>query len=183
MVSHAVWITWPSGLSDDKNLGLRPRFRRDTESFGPRFSHGMGDYDQILQQSSNSSCVSHTGASWCENFHRLFKSLCWLYLCVGCQYHIPVHISSMVLRMRIWSGLAFHLLSQVTSEWSRPIRDVTYVAHPEFVPLKIRQSERLALLRKIACWFLHITFQNSIIPTKSQQCDGLIFNIQQNGVK
>ena len=48
MVSHAVWKTWPSGLSNDKNLGLRPRFL-STESLGPCFSHGMGDHDQILQ--------------------------------------------------------------------------------------------------------------------------------------
>ena len=47
MVSHAVWKTWPSGLSNDKNLGLRPRFL-STESLGPCFSHGMGDHDQIL---------------------------------------------------------------------------------------------------------------------------------------
>ena len=49
MVSHAMWKTWPSGLSNDKNLGLRPRFL-STESLGPCFSHGMGDHDQILQQ-------------------------------------------------------------------------------------------------------------------------------------
>ena len=49
MVSHAVWKTWPSGLSYDKNLGLRPRFL-STESLGPCFSHGMGDHDQILHQ-------------------------------------------------------------------------------------------------------------------------------------
>ena len=49
MVSHAMWKTWPSGLSYDKNLGLRPRFL-STESLGPYFSHGMGDHDQILQQ-------------------------------------------------------------------------------------------------------------------------------------
>ena len=36
-------------LSNDKNLGLRPRFL-STESHGPWFSHGMGNYDQILQQ-------------------------------------------------------------------------------------------------------------------------------------
>ena len=48
MVSHAMWKTWPSGLSYDKNLGLRPRFL-STESLGPCFSHGMGDHDQILQ--------------------------------------------------------------------------------------------------------------------------------------
>ena len=48
MVSHAVWKTWPSGLSYDKNLGLRPRFL-SIESLGPWFSHGMGDHDQILQ--------------------------------------------------------------------------------------------------------------------------------------
>ena len=48
MVSHAVWKTWPSGLSNDKNLGLRPRFL-STESLGPCFPHGMGDHDQILQ--------------------------------------------------------------------------------------------------------------------------------------
>ena len=47
MVSHAVWKTWPSGLSYDKNLGLQPRFL-STESLGPCFSHGMGDHDQIL---------------------------------------------------------------------------------------------------------------------------------------
>ena len=49
MVSHAVWKTWPSGLSNDKNLGLHPRFL-STESLGPCFSHGTGDHDQILQQ-------------------------------------------------------------------------------------------------------------------------------------
>ena len=47
MVSHAVWKTWPSGLSYDKNFGLRTRFL-STESLGPCFSHGMGDHDQIL---------------------------------------------------------------------------------------------------------------------------------------
>ena len=52
MVSHAVWKTWPSGLSYDKNLGLRPRFL-STESLGPCFSHGMGDHDQILQHTPN----------------------------------------------------------------------------------------------------------------------------------
>ena len=26
MVCHAIWKTWPSGLSHNKNLGLRPRF-------------------------------------------------------------------------------------------------------------------------------------------------------------
>ena len=36
MVSHAVWKTWPSGLSNDKNLGLQPRFL-STESLGPCF--------------------------------------------------------------------------------------------------------------------------------------------------
>ena len=51
MVSHAVWKTWPSGLSNDKNLGLRPRFL-STESPGPCFSHGMGDHDQILHYST-----------------------------------------------------------------------------------------------------------------------------------
>ena len=49
MVSHAVWKTWPSGLSNDKNLGLRPRFL-STESLGPCFSHSMGDHAQIPQQ-------------------------------------------------------------------------------------------------------------------------------------
>ena len=49
MVSHAVWKTWPSGLSNDKNLGLRPQFL-STESLGPCFSHGTVDHDQILQQ-------------------------------------------------------------------------------------------------------------------------------------
>ena len=52
MVSHTVWKTWPSGLSSDKNLGLRPRFV-STESLGPCFSHGMGDHDQILQYVMN----------------------------------------------------------------------------------------------------------------------------------
>ena len=46
MVSRAVRKTWPSGLSYDKNLGLRPRFL-STESLGPCFSHGTGDHDQI----------------------------------------------------------------------------------------------------------------------------------------
>ena len=52
MVSHAVWKTWPSGLSYDKNLGLRPRFL-STESLGPCFSHGTGDHDQILHHTIN----------------------------------------------------------------------------------------------------------------------------------
>ena len=60
MVSHAVWKTWPSGLSYDKNLGLRPRFL-STESLGPCFSHGMGDHDQILQywlmRFSHQACI------------------------------------------------------------------------------------------------------------------------------
>ena len=47
MVSHAVWKTWPSGLSNDKNRGRRPRFL-STESLGPCFSHGMGDHDQMI---------------------------------------------------------------------------------------------------------------------------------------
>ena len=34
----------PSGLSNDRNLGLRPRFL-STESLGPCFSHGMRDHD------------------------------------------------------------------------------------------------------------------------------------------
>ena len=38
---------WPSGLSNDINLGLRPRFL-STESLGPCFSHSTGDHDQIL---------------------------------------------------------------------------------------------------------------------------------------
>ena len=49
MFSHAVWKTWPSGLSNDKNLVLRPRFL-STESPGPCFSHSTGDHDQILHQ-------------------------------------------------------------------------------------------------------------------------------------
>ena len=36
------------GLSNDKNLGLRP-WILSTESLGPCFSHSMGDHDQILQ--------------------------------------------------------------------------------------------------------------------------------------
>ena len=36
MVSHAVWKTWPSGLRNDKNLGLQPRFL-STGSLGPCF--------------------------------------------------------------------------------------------------------------------------------------------------
>ena len=52
MVSHAVWKAWPSGLSDDKNLGLRPRVF-PTESLGLCFSHGLGDHDQILHYKSN----------------------------------------------------------------------------------------------------------------------------------
>ena len=56
MVSHAVWKTWPSGLSNDKKLGLRPRFL-STESLGPCFSHGTGDHDQILQHiEADSKC-------------------------------------------------------------------------------------------------------------------------------
>ena len=58
MVSHAVWKTWPSGLSNDKNLGLRPRFL-STESLGPCFSHGTGDHDQILQQISENTIPLH----------------------------------------------------------------------------------------------------------------------------
>ena len=41
----------PLGLSNDKNLGLQPRFL-STESLGQCFSHGMGDHDQILQYTS-----------------------------------------------------------------------------------------------------------------------------------
>ena len=59
MVSYAVWKTWPSGLSNDKNLGLRPRFL-STESLGPCFSHGMGDHDQILQPNTISVNVCTT---------------------------------------------------------------------------------------------------------------------------
>ena len=66
MVSHAVWKTWPSGLSYDKNLGLRPRFL-STESLGPCFLHGTGDHDQLLQHvisnSSLGSCCEI--AAWC----------------------------------------------------------------------------------------------------------------------
>ena len=54
MAPHAVWKTWPSGLSNDKNLGLRPRFL-STESLGPCFPHGMRDHDQILQHIISSS--------------------------------------------------------------------------------------------------------------------------------
>ena len=47
MVSHAVWKTWPEGLSRQK-----PRPKAEvfvvTEARGPCFSHGMGDHDQIL---------------------------------------------------------------------------------------------------------------------------------------
>ena len=60
MVSHAVWKTWPSGLSNDKNLGIRPRFL-STESLGPCFSHGTGDHDQILQQ------IRNIKSSWYAN--------------------------------------------------------------------------------------------------------------------
>ena len=42
-----MWLLM--GFSNDKNLGLRPRFL-STESLGPCFSHGTGDHDQILQQ-------------------------------------------------------------------------------------------------------------------------------------
>ena len=60
MVSRAVWKTWPSGLSNDKNLGLRPRFL-STESLGPCFSHGMGNHDQILHHSPRNFIYSTTG--------------------------------------------------------------------------------------------------------------------------
>ena len=53
MVSHDVWKWWPLGLSDDKDLGFRPRFL-STESLGPCSSHVMGDHDQILH------CMSPT---------------------------------------------------------------------------------------------------------------------------
>ena len=59
MVSHVVWKTWPSGLSNDKNLGLRPRFL-STESLGPCFSHGMGDHDQILQHNTGNNPSSQS---------------------------------------------------------------------------------------------------------------------------
>ena len=46
-LSHAVWKTWPEGLSRQK-----PRPKAEvfvvTEARGPCFSHGMGDHDQIL---------------------------------------------------------------------------------------------------------------------------------------
>ena len=48
--------TWPSGLSNDKNLGLRPRFL-STESLGPCFSHGTGDHDQILHHIPVFTCL------------------------------------------------------------------------------------------------------------------------------
>ena len=179
MVSHAVWITWPSGLSDDKNLGLRARFCRDTESLGPRFSH---DHDQILQQSSNSSCVSHTGASWCENFHRFFKSLCWLSMC-----RIPIPYPSTY----IFYGIAdtYMMKACFPSIVAGHLRTVSvnerrYVCSaPRIRSFESSSKWTFSPAAQIACWFLHITFQNSIIPTKSQQYDGLIFNIQQNGVK
>ena len=47
MVSHAVWKTWPEGLSRQK-----PRPKAEvfvvTEARGLCFSHGMGDHDQML---------------------------------------------------------------------------------------------------------------------------------------
>ena len=41
-------LSWPSIPNDNKNPGFRTRFL-PTESLGPRFSHGMGDHDLILQ--------------------------------------------------------------------------------------------------------------------------------------
>ena len=68
MVSHAVWKTWPSGLSNDKNLGLLPRFL-STESLGPCVSHGTGDHDQILQHfvgetTAPNTTMTHRNKFW-----------------------------------------------------------------------------------------------------------------------
>ena len=77
MVSHAVWKTWPSGLSNDKNLGLRPRFL-SIESLGPCFSHGTGDHDQILH---------HTMSMW-------YFSVPWLKTHTDTQTHRHWYISA-----------------------------------------------------------------------------------------
>ena len=47
MVSHAMWKTWPEGLSRQKTRPKAEVFV-DTEAQGPCFLHGMGDHDQIL---------------------------------------------------------------------------------------------------------------------------------------
>ena len=82
MVSRAVWKTWPSGLSNDKNLGLRPRFL-STESLGPCFSHSMGDHDQILHSKPESpyqpACVrSVTSGLRSVRLCKASASWCWI---------------------------------------------------------------------------------------------------------
>ena len=44
---RAVWKTWPEGLSRQKQRPKAEVFVV-TEAWGPCFSHGMGDHDQIL---------------------------------------------------------------------------------------------------------------------------------------
>ena len=73
MVSHAVCETWPSGLSYDKNLGLRPRFL-STESLEPCFSHGMGDHDQILQYRHLLSLIHRSLNAMTQIFKHQFRS-------------------------------------------------------------------------------------------------------------
>ena len=89
MVSRDVWKTWPSGLSYDKNLGLRPLLL-STDSLEPCLSHGMGDHDQILHPHSTlnlNACVcpfilDHTTAHACRNI-----SIC-ICICTVLQQNI-----------------------------------------------------------------------------------------------
>ena len=94
-----MWKTWPSGLSNDKNLGLRPRFL-STESLGPCFSHGMGDHDQILHR-----IMRHWWLEWqfqntwlvCNTMKH--KALMWWHLCHQCSNIKPaftVGISTLI---------------------------------------------------------------------------------------
>ena len=46
MVSYVMWKIWPLVLSNDENLGLRPR-SLSTVSHGACFSQGISDHDQI----------------------------------------------------------------------------------------------------------------------------------------
>ena len=100
MVSHAVWKTWPSGLSNNKNLGLRPRFL-SAESLGPCFWHGMGDHDQILHHASlprQPGMKQAVLSIFLVGRLRSLISLCWIYanymknspghLCQW-QHHMP----------------------------------------------------------------------------------------------
>ena len=87
MVSHAVWKTWPSGLSNDKNLGFRPRFL-STESLGPCFTHGMGDHDQILQHFHFSPAPSR---------------LTWTHW--GLNGQLSVHFVNIITFYLLWSNV------------------------------------------------------------------------------